>query len=330
MKNNSVSRHLLCGLILVLLAGLPGCKEIDIPVIVDEDEIERYIYESDVGIELFRTNNLIPDDHYTIPGDPGAVFVDLVDSVKRTVDVYILLDHYGVDGHDYVQDFGDPYGITRDAEVTVTDNFYLRTLRIEGNDTSTYTYSGFHPVERYAYFMKLGTDSQAFRGWLMMGYSGGGPSDFTHADGVRADNSTFPADPIDYQKVSSDIIDVTTSDWDTLTTVNTRVAYLWLSGAPQVARIDEGEIVRIQLVSAHDSSMFFTMSGETDAGFSVINSVDGDSVHTATIDTPSNNDRPWNILYLREYYSPLDANINDVPFDQLSRQGWCVPYRIEN
>ena len=68
-----------------------GCEEEDTPVIQDSEVLESYIYNSEDGRDLFRTDNLFADDEYTIPFD-SATFKTIVDSIQRSIDLDIFVD----------------------------------------------------------------------------------------------------------------------------------------------------------------------------------------------------------------------------------------------
>ncbi|UCD64125.1 MAG: hypothetical protein JSW34_01445 [Candidatus Zixiibacteriota bacterium] len=315
--------------------GLFACEEIDVPYVIDEEEIMRYIVESDVGVELFRTDSLLPSNPYVIPDDPDAFYVDRVDSVTRIYDIYILVDNFGSEDREYIQDFGPPIGVTRGAEATVTDNFYIRTIRYEGGDSTVYHMV--RPVIRYGFFVKLGDDNQAFRGWLLMAFSGGGPFarqswlGTSRVQGIRPDNTTFPADSVTYYDIPFLMIDITNRPWDTLENYlgRTRFSYLWLNGDPQVTRIDDGAQLRFRVTELGDSTLFYTLAGETTGDFAVsVLQPDSDSLPVASISTPSDNSRPWNVVYLQEFCVPSGSPVTFTSINALEIKGWCVPYRV--
>jgi hypothetical protein len=330
IKNMRLHKHIAILITAVLIISALACEEIEVPYIVDEDEVARYIVESDVAIELFRTEGLIPEDPYTMPGDNNAVYIDFVDSVRRLTEVYILANNYGSDDRDYLQDFGDQYGVTRSAEATVTDRFFVTTARVVGTDSSFH--ETVRPVVRYGFFLKLGSDNQAFRGWLLLGFSGGGPTYPTRAIVIREDNTEFSADTVSYLQVPFLLLDVTTSQWDTVNTdITTQKAYLWLNGAPQIGRLNDDEDVTFRIDALWNQTVFYTVSAETGGGFVTETMLlHSDTVVNATLTTPSDNSRPWNVVYLQEFMNFSAQPLLPVPIDSLTIKGWCVPYRIED
>lgn len=307
-----------------------GCEEIDVPVIIDSEEIQRYIAESDDAIELFRRDNIITGDPYEVPGDSGAVYTDIVDSVKRTISVFILIEYREeLYDRDYIQDFGPPVSLSRDAEATVEDRFYVRTTRVKGDETSVMAQT--RSLTRYGYFLKLGDDNQAFVGWKLMAFSGGGPFPPTRVQVVRQDSSIFLGDSVTYDHKESLLIDATTTPWDTLQPpVESEHSYLDLSGTTQIARIPDGEALQFRLSEQVDSSVFFTVTGETNDGFHNMTMVKGsDSAFSVILNTPDNNSRPWNIVYLQEFRRYWRDTTTVPSFNNLRIKTWCVPYRTE-
>jgi len=81
-------------LIVVLATGfsvvaLLGCGgEEDVPFVVDEDELIRYVQEVAEARELFRTSNLIRTDPYTVPFDNGTWSDSLI---SRNRDYFVSL-----------------------------------------------------------------------------------------------------------------------------------------------------------------------------------------------------------------------------------------------
>lgn len=148
------------------LALLGGCGDEDVYTVSQVDEIVRYINDSEIGRELFRTGSmeLITDDPYVLSWS-DTVYADRVDSSKRTVDVSIS---------DPV-DFG--FGVFYTAEVTVIDRLYGTTTR-SFNSQVVSTGAFVREFERFALMVKLGDNGQAFSGWLLEGYNGGTPRDF--------------------------------------------------------------------------------------------------------------------------------------------------------
>ncbi len=148
-------------LLVALVLTLSGCKEQDVPYVIDENEIERYILETEQGQELFRTEGLIATNPYILPAD-SATYKDSVLSHSRITTVTLA------DGlYDYPN-----LGLIAEALARVVDTYLVRTVRIKGNDTlTTDNKRGF---VRYGHFLKLGSDAQEYVGWVLYGFNGFG------------------------------------------------------------------------------------------------------------------------------------------------------------
>lgn len=146
---------------MVLIFGAFGCNEKEVPFVVDEDEIERYLAETEDGRELFRVNGIISPNPYLFPGD-GAMYRDSALSHVRRVNVTLS---------DGLIDYGS-LGYLREGLAQVLDTFVVRTIRTKGlNTDTTENKRGF---VRYGYFLKLGGDNQAYVGWVLYGFNGFG------------------------------------------------------------------------------------------------------------------------------------------------------------
>jgi hypothetical protein len=154
----------LCSSLLLLAILAPGCKEKDVPYVVDENEVERYILETEQGQELFRTTGIVVTDPYTLPAD-SATYRDSVLSHTRLMTITLsdgLWEYSGL-------------GVLREGLARVIDTFVVQSRRIKGIDTTiTSNKRGF---VRYGYFLKLGNDAQEYVGWVLYGFNGfGSPS----------------------------------------------------------------------------------------------------------------------------------------------------------
>ena len=330
--------------LLITLAGLilalGGCNEIDIPILVDTEELSRYINESSDAQALFRTDGLITDNPYTAALDPGAVYTDQVDSVLRSISAVITVDELqagfinawklqGVDTFaNFIQDFGSPYGQTKDAEAVVEDLFFVQTRRVIDNDTTTL--HSIRKLIRYAYFLKVGDDSQSYAGWLLYGYSGGGPTAGTRMEVVRENATTFPGDSTLYRRFSSILIDTYASQGTVVDTILTDEPYIRLSLPDGITRTGDGETLTFRTTQSHNLSHLMTIGAKTDGGYVQQSmSPDGDIAYKATIKTPDNNKPSWNVVYLQEFRRLPGDPLGYVPINILDYKGWCVPYRVE-
>ena len=75
------------GPMIFALLILGGCGEKDVAVIVDEDELIRYMSETGDGRELFRTEGLISNTPYLSP-DGSITITDSILDLKRIMKVF--------------------------------------------------------------------------------------------------------------------------------------------------------------------------------------------------------------------------------------------------
>jgi len=326
-----------------LMILIEGCSEIDIAVVVDQEEIMRYVNESDVGLELFPNTNLINNAPYELAFDSGAVFRDVVDSVKRSITVDIttnrlennFMNYYENIGVDtfvtFMQDFGSPYFLSNDAEVTVEDKYYISTTRSMdgGTDTSHHT----RTVKQYGYFLKLGGDGQAFRGWLLIGYSGivsSYLSNYSVTTVEEEDHTTFSGYDSRYQVIPYLIVNVSTTVWDTLTSSDgypeeSSRPYIKLSGPTGIETVNKGDSLYVT-VTADSTICGVVISYETDSGYVKTNMVrDGTTQYVYSLKTPDNNDKVWNVLFFQAY---VTGTTTDTLIGDLYYKSWFVPFQV--
>ncbi|MBK7140942.1 MAG: hypothetical protein IPH75_02535 [bacterium] len=159
MTRHSLLRTSFLALLLITLLG--GCKEKEVPYVVDENEVERYLLETEQGQELFRTEGIISTDPYTLPAD-SATYVDSAISHTRLINITLS---------DGLWEY-ENLGIIREGLAKVIDTFLVRTRRVKGIDTLiTDNRRGF---VRYGHFLKLGNDAQEYVGWVLYGFNGFG------------------------------------------------------------------------------------------------------------------------------------------------------------
>jgi len=277
----------------VTLGVLCGCEEREIPVITDEGQIIQYLALTEEGRELFRTHDLIPDDPYLLPYD-NSVYQDLVDSIWRNIDVFIDTSRtydFGALGRHYI------------AVATVTDRFFVTTVRVLGYNTTRIF--GERLVKRYGYFVKLGDDSKPYLGWLLRGFnslvSSVAPVNLSvkTPDGAKTLAATLAQ--YTYEAPGTSLQFVRLSDIDTLNNGDTLIFNL----SPREDR---------------DSIYYYLTTGATNAGLitQAMDRID-DQHWVDTIVTPSPNPRLWNIVFVQSFLTP--------PSFQYMR-GWCIPYRI--
>lgn len=314
-------------LIVLLIFMGTGCEEIEIPILNDDDEIARYIADSDDARQLFTTENLILSVPYTYPLDVGASYVDLVDSVKRTLVTYIAADAIGGSYAAPAQYFGPPFGTTKDAEVTVTDKFFISTLRISGTDTTVIP--NVRNLNRYAYFIKIGDDGDAFSGWFLWAYNGGAPHPYTRVEITKNSGGMFRGDTLLNTTFNSILLDVSTNPPDTIqSSLNSLTAYLLLSGSgEQIERLDPSEKLDIKVVRRLGSVRFYTLSAASYSGHQLGTLYPDNTELLDTLVIPPNLSNTWNLIYMQEFRQN-DNDTSSVPqFKDLLYRSWCVPYR---
>lgn len=133
-----------------------GCSPDDVPPQSDEGHIENYILNEDKAVDLFRTVGIFPGTPYQWPGD-SAIYYDSVLSVDRVFETVASTEKI---------DYGY-LGFLREAIVRVSDNFQVRTYRIDGWDT-TFTDAN-RLLVRSGFFLKLADDRQYYLGWDLWG-----------------------------------------------------------------------------------------------------------------------------------------------------------------
>lgn len=270
-----------------------GCNPKDVPVIIDEDELLRYMNETEDGRELFRTDGLIPSSPYQTPVD-NAIWSDSVLAHKRVI---------SVNTSDGEADYGF-LGFLREGVVLVNDQFTVETTRLFLDSTVVDT--TVRTVIRDAFFLKLGGDSRPFVGWIMWGYNGIGEEFLPVNVWMRPDTSQlFFGDK----------------------NPNTITGKLLKVGGPFIALTDirvlgDGESIVCSTVTANSQTpvrtyQVLTFAEGSDFAASGMNQIDR-TQYIDTISTPTSNPRLWNIIYFQS-------------FDDQTRKllaSWTVPYRI--
>ncbi len=329
---------------LLLLLLISGCEKLDTPVFSDSDEIERYIADDALAKIFFSTDNLVSELPYFYPFDSTGYYVDLRDSIDREIITFFPLKEYGEGYADPLQEFGPPFGSSQDAEVTVHDRVYARTIRVEGTDTTVMNELLYRDYYRYGYFMKLGSDAQKYSGWLLRGFSGGSPDRNSKMSMYHADNKWFSGDPLSYQHYESAIMaDVIKFDtllndsiivFDTVKHYITRRGYLLLNGDPAVDKLIErtipGEQLRAEITSTF-LGVFYTMSYiNSDSAVLKNFTKNNDSTnYEVTIQTSSVINNEWDFIYFQEFVRTQDDTTAVPRFQTLKRRNWVIPFKAE-
>lgn len=278
---------------LSLLIATVGCEPKDVPVVIDEDELIRYMNETEDGRELFRTDSLISSASYQTPFD-NAVWRDSVIAHKRVMNANASKQE---------ADYGS-LGMLKEGVVLVNDQFTVQTTRTFPDsvvvDTTVRT------VTRDAFFLKLGDDSRPFVGWVMWGYNGIGGETLPVNVWMMPDSS---------QQFFGD------------RNPNTLNGKLLRLGGPfipltDIRAITDGETIVCSTATANSQipvRTFQILSFADRSGFTTsgMNKIDRKR-YVDTIETPLGNPRLWNIIYFRSYD------------DQTRRilASWTVPYRV--
>jgi len=319
---------------LAALGALSGCEEKDVPFVIDSDEIRRYLAEQDEARQLFRTDKLVVGDPYTMPYDSATYYDSVIGVVRIQYDVQLPgAEGKGIIRFDTISvnplridtvtgwitgDYGN-LGLLREAWVEIQDKISVRTLRIHNGDTLQEIVTD-RRLFRYGFFLKIGSDAASYLGWKLWGYNSIG----TDADilpvrvSVEDSHSNVYAGDLDMYTERPKSIDYSGN-------FNRSRKFIRLD---QLVPVDEGSrliirtqtydpsipVHRLQFISAADDGGFFTRLMTYD-GVTADNRVK----YVDTVDTPDNNPRVWNIIYMQSFR-------NDEFFFLRS---WCVPYRID-
>ncbi|RKX29572.1 MAG: hypothetical protein DRP47_01440 [Candidatus Zixiibacteriota bacterium] len=318
-------------LFLVCFLTFIGCEEKEVSYVRDSDIIERYIYETEEGRDLFRTDNLFLEDEYTIPFD-SAVYKMVVDSIQRSIELELFVDTAKYDSigrfwYRATHEYSTPTlnGLYWDAEAIVDDRFFIRTLRVTDLDTAETAYERL--VTRYGYFVKVGDDSKPYLGWKLWGYNGGAPASPAMMEVRSEDGVVFRGDNVGYEQFRYMI------HWESITTGETRdypgYSYYTYMRPDQLGVIEDGFRLYLNSYGVLNVSYYETVSAETNEGFQLQMMHRSDSSHYVdTVKTPNNNSRIWNLLFLQEterFFIP-----GGMPPDTMGTNwhGWCVPFRV--
>ena len=316
-------------LLFVGVALLAGCSEKEVPYVIDDEEILRYLNESADAKELFRTDGLFGTEEYSVAGDT-TVYKILVDSVKRrislnshvdtvrkfeaggTVEFYRLRHVYPTLGE-----------IPGDCEATIDDIYYVRNLRIAGTDT-TVTRSA-RAVNRFGYLLKLGSDYQSYRGWKLWAYSGG-----TSSGSMVVKSSGF----VEFRGDGADMAQMTyTVIRESLTYGSTSTG----NGASlnkfrrldQIGNVAKGAPLYLDCYNSQSSSFARLVTADVQSGPRQRSMTPtGTLKYVDTLHTPSNNPRLWNLLFMQDYQRTLIPG-SIPPEYTYNWVGWCVPYRVQ-
>jgi len=283
-KKNVINIFLMPLLLLILCFA--ACDEEEVYSLSNQDEILRYITDDVDGQDLFRNSNLFLTDIYTMVADEGYEYQDLVDSSKRN----FYLD---ISSKYELRDYG-AY-LAQDAEVEINDVFYIRTIRSQGDSSDVITRR--LNLKRYAYFIKLGNNSQAYSGWKLMGFNYGGAYPQVPS-GLKKDggSAVYPDGGLTYDYFEYLLYDTSYNSSGGIDSIRiipgkSNFEYIELTEIPDLT--DDN-------ILTMESADFLLISAETSSGFKLHTSVwDGDENYIDTLYLPRPNLRLWNLILLR-------------------------------
>ena len=331
MKNSHLKVLMVSFVFLIIILLCASCEEHDVPFVSDEEEIGRIINETEEGQELFRTHDIFLEEPYTIPFD-NSIYKMIVDSMTRDIDYTINMCSWDSFNVKICHEFPSPIGLRRSAEVIVDDFFYLTYLKINGADTVSF--NRVRLLTRIGFFLKLGSDREAYLGWRLWGFNGGVPTSgqfnilaengaFFHSDYRDLDNFRF----IEYR--SSIRYDNNGASYIAEDTTNRETKYRYqrldAMGIP-----DTGDKLFLTTNNVDYSSYYQIITAQSNNGYEMSLPTRSDSsTYVDTIQIPTSNPRIWNVIFIQDidrFYIQ-----GGQPPDTIGTNwfGWCVPYRID-
>ena len=167
-----------CAIALIItILSLLSCSKPDAGYATYQDEINRFLADSEDGKELFTTV-LYPDTPFYIDDTPLIFYK--IDSSRRRIEIDIS------DNPKNIYGFNSVY----DAVAAIEDKFFGNYYMIENNDTSL-LYNGDAILHRYGYFLKLYSDDYDYHGWRFWGYSATKAFDSLYGSFRNNDGLTF-------------------------------------------------------------------------------------------------------------------------------------------
>ena len=290
--------------LLFLLLAAAGCSHKDVPVISDREEIQRYVDESLDARELFRTTGFINGDTFTLPNDP-AVYFDSVISVQRT-ETFLVLDTT------VLKRYKSPNLSVYDAEIEVSDRFFIRRFRILGPDTTTS--DSVRDVVRYGHFLKLGSDLQPYAGWKLFGFNGGIPDYPLSMTVYGPRNATIVVGGSLYDRFLYADIDPQTGEFGPYVH-ETALAYIRVD---QIPLFEGGGDIDVACSSVSSQSLYLLLGGQARSG-AVTERMNRPATDTYEYTLSSQFSPPylWNLLVFQQYSATTPKY-----------EVWCVPYRV--
>lgn len=297
MKTPGLFKYLLALLpIIGLLIYAGGCKEKDVPYIIDADEIARYMAEDESAQNLFRSDGLIEDTPYQTPLD-NATYVDSVVSHKRLQQVFV---------DSVAADYGS-LGMLMEAVVFVVDSFRVATIRTEG--ASRTVTDNVRLFNRIGFFLKLGSDDRAYVGWKLWGI--GVQTQARPPVNVLVypeGDTSFAGDYSMYTEAPVDLV------------LDSSFRYIRLSDIPQVGKGVEMAVNTTIRNSQAPARYYQLMTIANGSGFVTEPLIQIDRSHyTDTLTTPSADARLYELIAMQSFV--------DTTFQ--FAKAWVIPYRIQ-
>lgn len=279
---------------LVLLLG--GCKEKDVPYVIDADEIARYMAEDESAQNLFRSDGLILSTPYQTPLD-DATYRDSIISHARRQEVIV---------DSVPADYGS-LGDLMEAMVYVIDSFRVATIRTSGGDRTVYENARL--LTRIGFFLKLGSDAQAYVGWKLwgMGVSTTAQPPVNVTVQPEADTA-FPGDYSMYTRQPVDLV------------IDNSFRYIRLSDMPQVAKSVKTAVSTTIRNSQAPARYYQLLTAATNSGFFMEPMIQVDrSNYTDTITTAATDARLYELIMMQSFV--------DTTFQ--FAKAWVIPYRVQ-
>ena len=309
--------------LLLVVVGLGGCDEEEVLPVNDEDELRRYLYESEDGLDLFRAADLFVEQAFVDPFNTNDTLIQVVDSTWRDIETLRIVD-YARGNYRYVELLPFP---ARDAELIVYDFYRIITKRIAGTDTTAVDTTQ-RALTRYAYFVKMGDDSQRFKGWKLYGYNGGvSTTDVGTSAYISIRNEgggTFLGGNDAYDEIDVRILDTNFTTYEEVlingTTFN---QYRRIADIVDVALGDS-------LMLSIDWNKFYGMlvNARTDAGFTLGQLEPLQQPEQSyRLKTASANIHLWNVIFMQEFLR-VQIPQTDPPIYTYKWAGWTIPYRV--
>ena len=184
----------------------------------------------------------------------------------------------------------------------ITDRFQIQTTRTYTNTISYDTTT--RMIERWAVLLKLGTDNQAYVGWLLWGFNGiGGAVPRVLSEIERYDGTKFRGDLSAYDGTAKG-------------TPQAGLPYITLSSINQVV-VGSRIVLRTIGKTGTPTGLYHKVSGRDTSGYFTHQMVEVDTVGIDTIIVSRDTSHRWHNLFVQDF--------SDASFQYL--EGFCIPYQ---